>query len=149
MARTADSAREISLDDQLTWESEAVAWLEAKARYDEAKKQMDGFRSVLMEALDELGTEDENGHRYLHLTHEVGKWGAIQRQRRVSETTDMDKVNEILEQRGLTERCIEMVPQVNNDAVFACLYEGLLTEDEVYAMFPQKIQYALVAVKGK
>ena len=147
MARAADTGIREMNPEIVQWESEALAWMDAKSRADAAKKEMDTYRPSLMQALADEGIEDENGHRTLELTHVVGKWSGIQRQRRVSESQDMDTINRILEEKGLKDRCIEMVPQVNNDAIYACLYEGLLTEDEVYAMFPEKVTYALVAVK--
>lgn len=149
MARTADTgSRTLDVDSSDGWESQAVAWLSAKERYDAAKKEMDSYRSTLMARLEESGDEDENGHRYLDLSDQVGKWVGLQRQRRVTDLFDEDKALEILGEKDLTERCVKMVPQVDQDAVYAALYEGLLTEDDIYAMFPPKITYALVAVKA-
>ncbi len=129
------------------WEVDAVAWLEAKQRADAAKKDMDKRRTTLMGAITELGDEDDKGHVTLELSHQVGGYVALQRQRRVSVSKDEEVIEEILEAKGLKDRCVKMVPQVDEDAVMACLYEGLLTEEDIYAMFPEKVTFALVAVK--
>ena len=148
MARSAGTSRVTDLDPAGQWEVEAAAWLEAKARYDAAKKEMDSFRPTLLGALEEQGTEDDSGHLLLNLTHPVGKWSGIQRQRRVTDTVDEPTALSILDERGLTDRCVRMVPQIDQDAIYAALYEGLLTEEDIYRMFPPKITYALVAVKA-
>lgn len=148
VVRAADTSSRTLDSDNVSWQSEAVAWLDAKARYDAAKKEMDGYRSALLQALNDLGEEDENGHAYLDLPEQVGKWVGLQRQRRVTDTLDEETAFQILKDRGLEDRCIKMVPQIDPDAIYACLYEDLLTEGEIYAMFPIKVTYALVAVKA-
>ena len=55
---------------------------------------------------------------------------------------------ELLKEKGLEDRCVKMVPQIDQDAIYAALYEGLLSEDDIYAMFPPRVTYALVAVKA-
>lgn len=147
MARTSENSSRNLESPILSWESQAVAWLDAKERADEAKKEMSQYYSDLMEALDDQGVEDDKGHRTLELTHPVGKYAGLQRQRRVSVGKDEDTIMAILKEKNLESRCIQMVPQIDEDAVMACLWEGLLTEDEIYAMFPEKVTYALVAVK--
>lgn len=125
-----------------------MAWLDAKEKADAAKREMDKYRSELLEALVENGEEDENGHVYLDLPEQVGKWVGLQRQRRVTDTVDEELALSILEEKGLTDRCVQMVPSIDQDAIYACLYEELLDEDDIYRMFPPKITYALVAVKA-
>ena len=147
MARAAESARQLTIDID-EWEVDAVAYLNAKFLADEAKRDMESHRRPLMKALADLGEEDDNGHRTLYLSHPVDKWGAVTRQRRVSVGQDDQAIEAILTRHGLKERCVKMVPQVDEDAIMACVYEGLLTEEEVYEMFPQKVTYALVAVKA-
>ena len=148
VARTANTGSRTLETESIEWQSKASAWLEAKERYDAAKKEMDKYRPSLMEALDELGDEDENGHRFLDLPVQVGKWVGLQRQRRVTDTVDEQAALELLKEKGLEDRCVKMVPQIDQDAIYAALYEGLLSEDDIYAMFPPRVTYALVAVKA-
>ena len=147
VARTANTGTRTLETQDVDWEVDAVAWLEDKQRADAAKKDMDKRRTTLMGAITELGDEDDKGHVTLELSHQVGGYVALQRQRRVSVSKDEEVIEEILEAKGLKDRCVKMVPQVDEDAVMACLYEGLLTEEDIYAMFPEKVTFALVAVK--
>jgi hypothetical protein len=41
-----------------------------------------------------------------------------------------------------------MEPVLNEDQVMACLYEGLLTEEDVDSMFPKKIIWAFIPSKS-
>ena len=72
----------------------------------------------------------------------------MQRQRRVSQSLDMDTAILTLTKRGLADRCIRSVPTVDEDEIMSCLYEGKLTEEEVDAMFPKKITWAFIPSKG-
>lgn len=148
MARSSNTGSRSLETENVEWQSQAVSWLEAKERYDAAKKEMDKYRATLMGALDELGEEDENGHRFLDLPAQVGKWVGLQRQRRVTDTIDEETAFSILKEKGLEDRCVKMVPQIDQDAIYAALYQGLLSEDDIYAMFPPRVTYALVAVKA-
>ena len=40
-----------------------------------------------------------------------------------------------------------MMPVLKEDEVMACLYEGLITEEEVDKMFPKKVSYAFLTSK--
>jgi hypothetical protein len=148
LARKASTTRTPKTDIETSWQADASAWMLSKQTYDAAKKEMDKYRSRLLTALDAEGTEDENGHRFLYLEDAVGPFAGIQRQRRVSDTLDEERALAILEERGLLDTCTKMVPQIDQDAVFAALYDHELTEADIEEMFPPKITYALVAVKA-
>lgn len=146
MARAAVSSRKLS-PSQPEWEVAASSYLTAKASAEEAKKVMDSAKVELMSALEDLGDEDDKGHRVLHLTQSVGKWSGLMRQRRVSNQMDEQAVEAILKDKGLLDRCTVMVPTLDEASIMACLYEGLLDEGDIDQMFPEKVTYALVAVK--
>jgi hypothetical protein len=59
----------------------------------------------------------------------------------------MDKAETILTSKGIKDRCIKLVPTINEDEIMAAYYEGLITEQEVDEMFPAKITYALLLKK--
>lgn len=148
LARRASTTRTPKTDIETSWQADAAAWMLCKQSYDAAKKEMEKYRSRLLAALDAEGTEDENGHRFLYLEEPVGPFAGIQRQRRVSDTLDEERAMQILEERDLLDSCVKMVPQIDQDAVFAALYDRDLTEADIEAMFPPKVTYALVAVKA-
>lgn len=112
-----------------------------KAREQELKRRLSSI-------VEDHGEEDEKGHLWLTLPESAGGYVSLQRQRRVSTSLDEEKTERILAGAGLTERCYRMEPVLDQDEVMAALYEGLLTEAQVDEMFPQRITYAFVPVKG-
>jgi len=146
VARAAKSTRTVE-EPEMDWEVDAVAYLEARdqeAKYAKAKKAK--YKAVV-EALEELGEETEDGHRDLDLTHPVGDIVGLRWQRKVSETVDEEAAMKILEKKGLVDECVEMVPRLNQDAIMACFQRKQLTRKEVFTMFPEKVTYALVTRK--
>lgn len=73
---------------------------------------------------------------------------SLKRERRVSQSLDMDAAIVILTQKGLAERCIKPVPTIAEDEVMAALYEGKLTEEDVDTMFPKKVTWAFITSKS-
>jgi hypothetical protein len=56
----------------------------------------------------------------------------------------MDIAEKIIQEKGLTERCIKMVPTLDEAEIMASFYRGELTEDDIDAMFPSKVSYAFI-----
>lgn len=112
-----------------------------KAREGEIKRRL----STIVE---EHGEADEKGHLWLQLPESTGGYISLQRQRRVSRALDEGKAERILAAAGITEQCYRLEPVLDQDAVMAALYEGTLTEAQIDEMWPQKISYAFVPVKG-
>ena len=84
----------------------------------------------------------------MQLDEEVDGYRALQRQRRVSQKLDPEAAETLLKAKGLDARCYQLLPVLDEDAVMSCLYEGLLTEEEVDAMFPKSIVWAFVPSKS-
>lgn len=112
-----------------------------KAREAELKKRLSSI-------VEEFGEADEKGHLWLPLAESTGGYVSLQRQRRVSRTLDGEKAARILAGAGISDKCYRMEPVLDQDAVMAALYEGELTDDQIDEMWPQKISYAFVPVRG-
>ena len=97
---------------------------------------------------DRVGEPDEKGNLWLRLPHEVDGFTSLQRQRKVSQSLDEGTATELLKEKGLFDRCFVMMPVLKEDEVMACLYEGLITEEEVDKMFPKKVSYAFLTSKA-
>jgi len=69
------------------------------------------------------------------------------KQRRVSKNLDMDVAEDILTKKGIRDKCIKMVPQIDEAAIMAAFYEVYLTEDDIDTMFPAKVTYAFLVGK--
>jgi hypothetical protein len=121
---TNEAKQYIALKDQIKFLSD---------RQSEIKKRLN-------EAVQELGEVDGRGHITLELDEDI----KITNQRRVSKTLNMDVANQLLEERGIKEDCIIMIPTVSEDAIMAAFYKGQLSEEDIDSMFPAKVSYAFV-----
>lgn len=119
-----------------------------KRRIDDLTKEQGVLKSELSEIVDKQGEVDDKGHIWLPLAEEVDGVVSLKRERRVSQSLDMDAAIVILTQKGLAERCIKPVPTIAEDEVMAALYEGKLTEEDVDTMFPKKVTWAFITSKS-
>jgi hypothetical protein len=144
MAKITGSSRDFSQNPIMAKVREFVSF---KNRIDDLTKSQNVIKAELMEFVDSNGIEDDKGHLWYELPEEVDGVVSLQRQRRVSQKLDMDAAEILLKKKGLYDRCVKMVPILEEDEVMACLYSDLLTEDEVDEMFPKTITWAFVPSK--
>jgi hypothetical protein len=107
------------------------------ARQNDVKKR-------IQQGIDVLGEVDSRGHIVVEIDDDVTGIGKVIRQRRVSKSLDMEIAEQVLEAKGLSERCVKMVPVLDEDEIMAAFYEGELTEEDIDSMFPTKVTWALV-----
>ena len=119
-----------------------------KKQIDQLTKYQNDIKAELNEYVQEHGEEDDKGHLWVTLPEDVDGYSGMQRQRRVSQSLDMDAAIVILSKKGLAERCIRSIPTVDEDEVMSALYNGELTEADVDEMFPKKITWAFVPNKS-
>ncbi len=105
------------------------------------------IKNRLMEALEEHGETDGKGHKIIDLSDDSIGITQIIRQRKASKTFDMETAERVLNEKNIYEKCITMVPTLNEDAIMAAFYDGVLTEEEIDSMFPTKVSYAFLAKK--
>lgn len=96
----------------------------------------------LTAVIEEIGSFDDRGHMVLEVDDDVSGVSAIVKQRKVSKNLDMQVAEDLLTKRGIKDACIEMVPTLNESAIMAAFYEGKLSEEDIDAMFPEKVTYA-------
>jgi len=118
-----------------------------KKNIDDLTARQNVIKKELMSFVDGYGLEDDKGHKWYDMP-EYGGYNGMQKQRRVSQSVDENAAQSILEDKGLAERCFEVKPVLNEQSVMECVYEGLLTEDDVDTMFPQKVTNAFVLKKA-
>jgi len=105
------------------------------------------IKQRVIDSLKELGEEDSRGHIVAEVNDEKTGISSVVHQKRISKSLDMDKAETILTSKGIKDRCIKLVPTINEDEIMAAYYEGLITEQEVDEMFPAKVSYALLLKK--
>ena len=93
------------------------------------------------------GETDGKGHKVLDLGEDFMGVTQLIRQRKTSKTFDMETAERILQEKNIYEKCITMVPTLNEDAIMAAFYDKVLTEEEIDSMFPTKVSYAFLAKK--
>jgi hypothetical protein len=108
-----------------------------------AKRESE-LKKRLSDVVEAKGEVDGKGHIVLEINDSTSGVGKLVKQRKVSKSLDEDAANRILAEKNLTETCIEMVPQINQDAVMASFFKGLLTEEDVDTMYPSKVTYAFL-----
>ena len=107
------------------------------ARQSELKKR-------LTEVVEQFGEVDGKGHIVFDVNETETGVSRLVKQRKVSNSLDLEIATRILAEKNLTEKCFELIPQLNQDAVMAAHYQGHLTEQDIDAMFPPKISYAFL-----
>jgi len=102
------------------------------------------LKNNIREGVKELGVESDKGHIVVELNDEVSGVKNAMQQKKVSKNLDMDVAEELLKSKGLYDKCVEMVPQLNEDEIMNAYWEEKITEDDIDAMFPSKVVWALV-----
>lgn len=128
--------------------SKVRSYVNLRSRIEDLTKEQATIKAELTELVDTQGTPDEKGHLWISLPEEVEGYTALQRQRKVSQTLDEDEASQILTSKGLTERCYKMVPVLDESEVMSCLYEGLLSEEDIDTMFPKRVSWAFLTSKA-
>lgn len=114
---------------------------------DEITRLLDRKKEVqerLVVVLKEHGEVDGRGHIVLEVDDPVTGTQKITHQRKVSKSLDMDVAEKILTEKNLKDKCIVMVPTLDEAEIMASFYRGELTEADIDAMFPAKVSYAFV-----
>lgn len=140
------SKEEPELGDDISREFRAFVAL--KREIENLTKAQNEIKARLVEVVKQYGEPDDKGHVWFNLEDPVDGYTAMQHQRRVSQQLDELAAERILAEKNLRDRCFVMQPVLQEDEVMACLYEGLITEEEVDEMFPKKITWAFVPSKG-
>lgn len=147
MVRVIDSEGNLDRDSFLI--SKTAEWARLKRAADDFGKQASEIKDLLAQVIDAEGEVDDKGHFWLELPREVEGYVSLCRQRAVSQKLDAEVAENLLTEKNLKDRCFKMVPVLDEDEVMACLYEGLLTEEDVDAMFPKTVTYRFVPSKKK
>ena len=128
--------------------SKVRKYVSLRSRIEDLTKEQSSLKTELSDLVDNEGTPDEKGHIWYSLPEEVDGYVSLQRQRRVTQKLDEDTARAVLKQKGLTDRCYKLVPVLDEAEVMACLYEDLLTEEEIDSMFPKSVSYAFIPSKS-
>jgi hypothetical protein len=141
MARVSNTSREAKPVDITAAQIREYNMVKAEA--DRASKRQKELRDALMETIKYAGYVDDQGHYWLELGEEIDGVTALQGECRVSRGLDEEAAADIFAARGVEDTCYKTVQVVDQDAVYAAVFADELTEDDVDAIFPKKVVWAL------
>lgn len=101
------------------------------------------LKSILMDAVDKEEFDDR-GHKKMTIQDSIKGQITLTKQRRVSKNLDMQVAEQILTAKGIKDKCIKMIPTLDEASIMSAFYEGLLTESDIDSMFPAKVTYAFL-----
>lgn len=119
-------------------------YLSLKDEVDLLSKRQTELKKRLSEAVDSSGKMNDRGHKVLEVSDDIKGSVKLMRQRKVSKTLDISVAEDILTKRGIKDACIKMIPMLDESAIMAAFYEDRLTEEDIDAMFPEKVTYAFL-----
>lgn len=122
-------------------------YLAMKSLADDTAARANEKKAEIIDVVHALGYEDDKGHIWLELDSQVGDYRAVQYQKRITKSLNQNVAEDVLNELGLYDECIKMVPTLDEDAIMAALYEGRLTEEHIDSMFPSKVVWAFVLSK--
>jgi hypothetical protein len=106
------------------------------------------LRDQLFEYIDTNGDAESEVSVNLYLDHEIEGLARIQKQGRVTRKLNEEIAEAIIEETGIGDDVYEMKRVINEDALMACLYQDKITEEQLDAMFPRSITWALITKKN-
>lgn len=122
------------------------------------------MRDLILEEIEDLHTtvppegaegqwwEDDKGSQFVLLPEPVedpkGRTiTTVKREKRVSQSLNEERANELLGSKGLLEQCITFVPVLDEDAVLALNYGEQLSDADLQSLYDEKVTWAFVQVE--
>lgn len=140
-------APERTLDRGSGYDDKVREFIRVKKLITDLKKDETRLRDAILPMVEGMGEEDDKGNVTLQTTDEIDGYRGVRKVRAVSFGQDDEAAAEVLAEAGLLDRCMPPRPALDRDEVYAALFEGLLTEEQVDRIFPEKVQYRVVLVK--
>lgn len=126
---------------------EVQQYVSLKDEAEAITERVNTIKKRLTTYIEDLGEVNEKGSIVLPIEDDRTGTRSIVKQRRVSKMFDEDTANSVLKNSGLLEACTKTITVLDQDAVMAAYYEGKLTDDDIDAMFPEKVTWAIVLEK--
>lgn len=112
------------------------------------------LKKDLTNAVEAEGYEDDKGNFWLDLDEAVevdgfGTCAKLKKERRVRQTVDENAAEAVLKAKGLYEECTTTVVVLDEEEIRKAHYKGLLTDDDIDAIFPSTITWAFRPEKSR
>ena len=139
-----ESNRFENQDELATAVSEYVRIKESMSQMESRSKEL---RDKIFESIDAEGELESSGSYSLFLDSEVEGVVRLEKQRRAIRKINEEIADAIIEEAGIGDDVYEMKRVINEDALMASMYQGKITEEQLDAMFPATIVWALRTLK--
>lgn len=123
-------------------------WLEIKTQTDTLVKRQKDLRDRLGAAIEEKGYTDDKGSLYLDLPEEVEGFAGLKYECRVSQSLSEERAMALIKSKGLENRCIVMVPEIDQEEIYKAHYEGLVSQEELDGIFDTSTNFAFKQIKA-
>ncbi len=131
----------------------AAQWALIKGRVETQKTLLDSLKDDMVEDLKEFGVRDDKGSFVIDLgrSYEVAgkKFTGLKYQKGTTRIADEDTAERLAKDKGLYDRLFPAQPAFDAQEVYVLFQEGLLTEEEVDEIFPEKVTWSFVRVGAK
>lgn len=123
-------------------------WALLKSKTDQLTAEQNKLRDRVVKAVEERGYTDHKGSQYLDLPFPITagdtSYMRIKRERRVTVVPDATAAETILRAKGehIFHRAFPPVPMLDQNELYVLLQEGILTEDDMDAIFIQRESFA-------
>jgi hypothetical protein len=119
-------------------------YLSLKGEVELLTNRIQTIKTRLTEHVEQTGETTEKGHLTLTVDDPIKGKITLTKQRKVSNPLDITAAEILLEERGIKESCIKMVPTLDDAAIMAAYYKGQISEEDIDKMFPEKVTYAFI-----
>lgn len=140
-----------TLQDE-SFEGVSRSFLRRKVLVDALSEEMKVDREKLMNLLDDLGLADANGSLSVTFEQPIEGYVGMQKQRRTSrKLIDLDEVRARLTELNLADKVIKQVTTevVDEEALLQAHWNGLISEDDLDALYPVTVTWALTPQKPR
>lgn len=133
--------------DPESLEAQVHEYAKLKASLEILESRQKTLREQLFGKLDLNGYEDDKGNILLELPMPIDGISRIEKQARRTRKLNEGAADTIIEEIGLADSLYEMKRVINEDALMAAFYEGLISEQQLDEMYPVNVIWALRTVK--
>lgn len=126
---------------------EVQQYIALKDQIDMLGERRDEIKKRLTSAVEQLGSVNDKGSFVLDVNDELTGTKAVVKQRRVSKVLNEKQAEKILRDKNIFETCTKQITVLDPDVIMSKYYDGELSDDDIDAMFPEKVVWALVLEK--
>ncbi len=119
-------------------------YLSLKGEVELLTNRVNTLKARLTEHVEANGQTTDKGHVVLSVDDPIKGEVTLTKQRKVIKNLDITVAEKLLEDRGIKDQCIKMIPTLDESAIMAAFYENKLSEADIDSMFPEKIIYAFI-----